>query len=100
MAMTILFDTLDYAKRLEIAGMPAAQAAVHSKILADVLGKSVAFLGDPTSIERNLLAKIEATELKLESRLAVMAGDMNLQKWMLGTLIAISVAVLVKLFVQ
>lgn len=100
MATTILFDTLDYAKRLEVAGMPAAQAAEHSKMLADVLGKSVAFLGDPTSTERNLVAKIEATELKLENRLAVIACDMNLQKWMLVTAIAISVAVLVSLLVQ
>lgn len=61
MAMTIPFDTSEYAQKLELAGVPAAQAAEQSKVLADVLGKSVAFQGDLGSLERNLTAKIEST---------------------------------------
>jgi len=45
-----------------------------------------------------LAAKIEAAALKLEGTLAVMAGAVNLQTWMLGALIAINVAVVLKLF--
>lgn len=100
MAMTIPFDTLDYAQKLEHAGVPAAQAAEQSKVLADVLGKSVAFPGDLVSLERNVLAKVEAAELKIENKLAVQAGDINLLKWMTGTLIALNVAIVVKLFLH
>ncbi|MDD2742041.1 MAG: hypothetical protein PHV02_07200 [Rhodocyclaceae bacterium] len=98
--MSIPFDTLDYAKKLEDAGLPAAQAAAQSKVLADVLSKAVAFPGDLVSLERSLSAKIESTELKLENKLAVIAGDISLSRWMTTTLIAINVAILVKLFVQ
>lgn len=100
MAMPIPFDTLDYAQKLEHAGVPAAQAAEQSKVLADVLGKSVAFPGDLVSLERNVLAKVEAAELKIENKLAVQAGDINLLKWMTGTLIALNVAIVVKLFLH
>lgn len=100
MAMTVPFDTLDYARKLELAGVPSAQAAEQSKILADVLGRSVAFPGDLVSLERNVIVKVESAELKLENKLAVQAGDINLLKWMTATLIAINVAILVKSFIH
>lgn len=100
MAMTVPFDTLDYARKLEQAGVPAVQAAEQSKVLAEVLGKSVAFRGALVSVERNLTAKVEAAELKLENKLALQAGDINLLKWMMGTLIALNVAIAVKLFLN
>lgn len=94
------FDTLDYARKLESTGMPTAQAEQQSKMLADVLGKSVAFPGDLVSLERNLISKIESTELKIENKIAIAAGDIGLLKWMTGTLIAINIAIVVKLFVH
>ena len=94
------FDTLDYARKLESTGIPTAQAEQQSKMLADVLGKSVAFPGDLVSLERNLISKIESTELKIENKIAIAAGDIGLLKWMMGTLIAINIAIVVKLFVQ
>ncbi len=98
--MTIPFDTLDYAKKLETAGVPLSQAEQQAKLLADVLGKSVASPSDLSSIERSLIAKIEASELKVEGRLNTLAGEINLTKWMLGTLIALNVAILLKLFLH
>ena len=100
MAMTIPFDTLDYAQKLEHAGVSSAQAAEQSKVLAEVLGRSVAFPGDLISLERNVTAKIEAAELKLENKLSVLAGEVNLLKWMTGTGIALSIAILIKLFLH
>lgn len=99
-AMTVPFDTLGYATKLEQAGVPAAQAAEEAKILADVLSSPVGFPGDVAALASSLAAKIEAAELKLENRLAVMASNMHRQKWMLGTSIVISVAVLVKLYFE
>ena len=100
MSMSMPFDTLEYARKLESTGMPTAQAEQQSKMLADVLGKSVAFPSDLVSLERNLIAKTESTELKLENKLAVMTGDISLLKWMMGTLIALNVAIVVKPFIQ
>ena len=52
---------------------------------------------DPVSLERNLAAKIESIGIKPENKIAVMAGDIGLLKWMTATLIALNVAILVKL---
>ncbi len=91
--MTITFDALDYARKLESAGVPIAQAEQQSKLLADVLGKSVASQNDLTTIEYNLTSKIDKLDIKL-------SGEINLVKWMLGTLMAISIAVVFKLFLH
>lgn len=96
--MTVPFDTLDYAMKLEQAGVPAAQASEQARVLAEALMRSETHVGDLVSLEHNLAAKIEAAALKLEGTLAVMAGAVNLQTWMLGALIAINVAVVLKLF--
>jgi hypothetical protein len=114
MSMSIPFDTLDYAKKLETAGMPSAQAEVQSKLLAEVLSKSVAFPGDLSTLEHNLTAKIEAVELRINANFKALQGDfkalhgdfkalqgeVNLGKWMLGTVIAMNVAILLKLFLH
>ncbi|MEB0032884.1 hypothetical protein QN372_19220 [Undibacterium sp. RTI2.1] len=94
MAMSIQFDTLDYARKLETAGVSAANAELQSKLMADVLGKSVAFPGDLVAIERNLTNKIESSELKIENKLATMGGEMVLLKWMVGTSIGLSLTIL------
>lgn len=96
--MTAPFDTLDYAKKLEQAGVPAAQASEQTRVLAEALMSSETLVGDLISLEHNLAAKIEAAALKLHGKLSVMAGAMNLQTWMLGVLIAINVAIAAKLF--
>ena len=100
MNMNIPFDTLDYAQQLAKAGVPAAQAEQQSKLLADVLGKSVAFPGDLATVERNVIAKVETSELKIDGRINTLAGEVNLTKWMLGTLIAMNIAILLKLFLR
>ncbi len=118
MAMAIQFDTLDYAKKLETAGVPVAQAEAQSKLLADVLGKSVAFPGDLVTLEKNLQNdikaselslrnEIKASELRIENRLAsmdgrtaTMAGEISLLKWMVGTSIGLSLAIMLKLFLH
>lgn len=104
MVMSIQFDTLDYAKKLESAGVSTAHAELQAKLLADVLGKSIAFPGDLVAIERNLTNKIEASELKFENKLATfelkIGGEMSLLKWMAGTSIGLSLAILLKMFIH
>ena len=98
--MTIPFDTFDYAQKLEQAGVPEAQAAAQSKALAEVLCGPVATPKDLIFLERNVTTKIEAIELKLENKLAFLAGEMSILKWMTGSGIALSIAILVKSFVH
>lgn len=101
--MTVPFDTLDYARKLEQAGVPAAQALEQTRVLAEALMRSKTLVGDLNSLEHvghNLAAKIDEAALKLDGKLAVMAGAVNLQTWMLAILITINAAVAAKLFGQ
>ena len=100
MNMNMPFDTLDYAQQLAKAGVPEVQAQQQSKLLADVLSKSVALASELEAVERNVLTKIDSAEMKIEGRLNTLIGEINLVKWMLGTLIALNVAVMLKLFLK
>jgi len=77
MTMAITFDTLD-----------------------EVLGRSAALPHDLATLEHNLTAKAQADKAELKNDIALLgqklAGDINLAKWMLGTLIAINIAVALK----
>lgn len=53
-----------------------------------------------TTLERNVAAKIEAVELKLDGRMNTIAGELTLSKWMLATLVALNVAIMLKLFLR
>ena len=98
--MHIPFDALDYAQQLAKARVPVAHAEQQSKILADWLGKSAAFPGNVSTLERNVVAKIEASDLKIDGRINTLVGEVNLNRWMLGTLIALNVTILLKLFLR
>ena len=100
MNMNMPFDTLDYAQQLAKAGVSEVQAQQQSKLLADVLSKSVALPSELEAVERNVLTKIDSAEMKIEGRLNTLIGEINLVKWMLGTLIALNVAVMLKLFLK
>ncbi|WP_157462951.1 hypothetical protein [Curvibacter gracilis] len=52
------------------------------------------------TVERNVLAKVGVSELKIEGRINTPIEDLNLTKWTLGTLIALNVAILRKVFVH
>lgn len=62
MTVAVQFDTLDYSKRLETTGVPAAQAGAQARLLTDVLTKSVTSPGDVVTLERNIAARIDAAE--------------------------------------
>lgn len=113
MSMFIAFDTLDYAKRLEKAGVPLLQAEQQSMVLAEVLGRAIASLNDLAALDQSLNSKIDSTALKLESKInstelklegkidrsdIKLSNDINHVKWMLGTLMAINIAVALKVF--
>ncbi len=69
MEMPIQFDTLDYAKKLENAGVPVAQAEAHASALGDVLGKTIVVHGELAAVEDRLCAKIDVVEGRLNAKI-------------------------------
>ncbi len=115
MSMFIAFDTLDYAKRLEKAGVPLLQAEQQSMVLAEVLGRAIASFNEFATLDQSLNSKIDSTVLKFEGKInstelnligkidrfdIKMSCEINHVKWMLGTLTAINIAIALKVFLH
>jgi len=110
--MSIPFDTLEYAQKLETAGVPIAQAQLQSTHLADLLDKVAVSPKDLQSFERNLSSRIEAWELRFGASMRNFQGGSTTQKvgfsalqrdlthfkWMLASLLVINSSVFLKLF--
>jgi hypothetical protein len=77
---TTFFDTYDYVKRLEAAGVSTNQAEAHAKALSDAMNNELA-------------KKTDLNEFRAETR-----GQFELLKWMLGFALAGTVGILFKLF--
>ncbi len=113
--MTKQFDAITYAQELEGAGVPKAQAEVHAKALSYALSDSVVLPEQLTSVQQQLVTKIDGAtheldaklDLKLdglrrelEAKIELLRREMNQQikylKWMNG----VTVALLVGLYLQ
>ena len=77
MAVAIPFDTLDYAKKLETAGVPAAQAELQATALGDALAKAVVAPGDLAGLEGRLTASIESVDARIDSLEAKMSARID-----------------------
>ena len=77
MAVAIPFDTLDYAKKLETAGVPAAQAELQATALGDALAKAAVAPGDLAGLEGRLTARIESVDARIESLEAKMSARID-----------------------
>jgi hypothetical protein len=121
------FDTLDYARRLETAGVPGPQAEAQAKALGDVLGRAVAYRGDLVNLENSISSKLAAVESRLDTKIDTVAngltnrietiktelytkietvknelqldlvGKIETLKWMFGALVALNVGILIRL---
>jgi hypothetical protein len=116
------FDTLDYVRKLEAAGVSPAEAEVHARALNDALAGSVASKADISNLDvkidavesrlksgiSNLELKIDALESRLSSRIDVVKNELELHfggkletlKWMFGVLVAMNAAVIVQLLLK
>jgi hypothetical protein len=82
---TISFDTLKFVERLEKAGVTREQAAAFAGAQKDAFSEA---------LEGSLASKIDIEAIradigKIDARLT---GELLLVKWMLGVIIAISIA--------
>ncbi|MGK7344289.1 MAG: hypothetical protein ACNS63_00590 [Candidatus Nitrospinota bacterium M3_3B_026] len=87
--MSMVFDTLAYAKELKEAGVPEAQAEVQARALVRFAEEQVATKGDLKNLETALRSDMGALrgEMKeLEHRLRTELRDTEnrLIKWMVG----------------
>ena len=113
------FDTLDYARKLEKAGVPAPQAEMQAQALAQVFAESVASRSDLFGVEQRLdttidtvesrlTAKIDTVESRLDAKINAVKTELTLDlggridtlKWMVTFFGAVNVGILVKLLVS
>lgn len=104
----VQFDTLDFARRLEKAGVPNAQAEAHARLFSDIFTKSVASRGDLMQRENMLSNKLDAMSLKFETKLDAVSlkfenklettnSRLTKLEWMLGFVVAMCSGILFKL---
>lgn len=86
---TITFDTHEYVKALRNAGIPELQAeafaSVQKNSLAEVMDSSLATKGDIQEVR---------------DRILLVEAELKLLKWMTGTIMALCIAILVRLFLR
>lgn len=87
MSMAIQFDTLRYVEKLKSAGIPEAQAKAEAEALATALGESASGL---------LATKDDITTIKIE--MADIKSELKLMKWMVVTIVAGVISLVVKAF--
>lgn len=73
--MTLVFDTLQYAKKLREAGVSEQQAEVQAEALAEI-------------IEDNVASKIDLKELAMQLNLRMAELKHDLIKWVCGLTVA------------
>ena len=105
------FDTLDYARKLEAAGVPAAQAEVQARSLNEALAGSVATKADIANLELRMDARFEQVNARFEQvdarfeqlkteLVLKLGGKIETLQWMFGVLVAMNAATLIRLFLE
>jgi hypothetical protein len=64
------FNTLEYARQLEAAGVPDAQAEVHANALAQVLEKCLSTAGAAADLKNELSFKISELDVTLRAEIS------------------------------
>jgi hypothetical protein len=87
--MTVAFDTLKLARRLEAAGFPSKQAQDTAEALGEVLTANIATQSDVQALR----ADIRELELRMRAEIASLRTDMaalraELIKWVVGVGVA------------
>ena len=87
---TIAFDTLELVDRLKTAGIPQAQAEAVVRVIAEA--------------QEGLVTKHDLTEAKNEIKAEMnvrferIDGELKLNRWMLGVLLAGVISLVLKIF--
>lgn len=84
---TITFDTLKFTDRLKEAGVPEPQARAEAEALREVFSEA---------LDTSLATKADMQDIK--HRIDLVDARMDKLQWMMGVLIALSVANFAKQF--
>ena len=69
MTMPIKFDTLEYARRLAEAGIPADQADAHAQALSDALATASVTPAELVLVRSELLARMDTLKSEVYARM-------------------------------
>ena len=72
-----VFDTLAYAKKLKLAGVPEAQAEVHAEAMVELVEERLATKRDLKELEERLNNQMRAMEERLNSKMQSMEERFN-----------------------
>lgn len=89
--MTVAFDTLKLARRLEAAGFSTKQAQDTAEALGETLITTVATQADLQSLGAELRAELQTAKAELRVEIAAMRAE--LIKWVVGVGIASVLAI-------
>lgn len=109
MTMPIKFDTLEYARRLAEAGIPADQADAHAQALSDALATASVTPAELVLVRSELLARmdmlksevyarIDLLKVEIDARFERLEAGLRSLRWLFGLSLALQVVVLAKLF--
>lgn len=82
----VTFDALKFTKTLEKAGLPAVQAEAISEAFKEASGEA----------ELATKKDIALAVAEIKGEMNGLKGEMNVMKWMLGTVLAVAIANFVK----
>jgi len=87
---TITFDTLELVDKLKTAGIPQEQAEAMVRVIADAQETLVSNI--------TLDHRLKETELRSDARFERIDGELKLNRWMLGIIIAGVMSLVLKTF--
>ena len=79
MTMPIKFDTLEYARRLAEAGIPADQADAHAQALSDALATASVTPAELVLVRSELLARMDMLKSELLTRMDMLKSELSAQ---------------------
>jgi hypothetical protein len=75
MTMPIKFDTLEYARKLVEAGIPADQADAHAQALSDALATASVTPAELVLVRSELLARMDMLKSEVYSRIELLKSE-------------------------
>lgn len=94
MTMPIKFDTLEYARKLAQAGIPAAQAEAQAEALRDVLSEATVSPGEMGLLRTDMTARMDVLKTELIARMDALKADMSARMDVLRTDVYAQIAAL------
>jgi hypothetical protein len=77
MTMPIKFDTLEYARRLVEAGIPADQADAHAQALSDALATASVTPAELVLVRSELLARMDTLKSEVYARIDLLKVEID-----------------------